>query len=82
MGGISRSVGNIAPDELPISQHLKRDLADWAAANDATLNRDDPLASGFPDDRAEAEFKKIGHELSERLKSELGDTYTVILKIL
>ena len=74
-------VGNINPDELPISAGLRSKLAQWAAEYDATLNRDDPAQSGFPTDEAKAEFKRTGTELGEQLKSELGSNFSVFVKV-
>ena len=56
-------VGNIGPEDLPISHELKTELYDWAQIYDETINMDDPLSSGFQCDSDESEFKKIGNEL-------------------
>ena len=74
-------VGNINPDEIPISSTLRLRLARWAAAFDATLDRDDPAQSGFKNTDARAEFKKVGIEIGEQLTRELGSDYLVIVKV-
>jgi hypothetical protein len=74
-------VGNINPEDLPISPDLKAQLAAWAKIYDATLNIDDPACSGFQSDEAEAEFKRVGNDLGQRLRGELGPDFTVRIKI-
>ena len=74
-------IGNIDPNELPLSEGLRQSLAEWARIYDATLNINDPASSGFPDANAEAVFKKMAHELGERLKNELGDTFPIVVKV-
>ncbi|MBT2492563.1 hypothetical protein J7E96_29465 [Streptomyces sp. ISL-96] len=63
---------NVAPGELPVDQGLAEDLERWGDAYDATLNRDDPMASGFPDPREEAAFAERGEELARELARQLG----------
>ena len=74
-------VGNINPENLPISLDLKAELAAWTKIYDATLDVDDPACSGFQSEEAEAEFKRVGNDLAERLKCELGPDFAVIIKI-
>ena len=74
-------VGNINPDNLPISLGLKTELATWTKIYDATLNVDDPACSGFQSEEAKAEFKRVGNDLAERLRGELGPEFAVIIKI-
>ncbi len=73
------AAGDVDPDTLPISRELKAQLMAWAQSYDRTLNRDDPASSGFQDANAEAEFRRIGNELADRLRSELGPDYSVTL---
>ena len=54
---------------------------DWAKKYDATLNLEDPLNSGFATKELEFSFKKEGEHLLERLKTELGNSYYLVLKI-
>jgi len=70
-------VGNIDPDELPISQELKARLASWARQFDETLNMDYPPDSGFEDAKAEADFKQEGLRLAGQLRTELGPEYEI-----
>lgn len=65
---------NIDPNKLPISDDLKSDLSKWTAQYDATLMRDNPIASGFSSDKALNEFVRYGWLLFERLKVELPET--------
>ena len=62
---------NIDPGLLPVSDALKERRHDWSRRYDATLNRQDPAASGFASDREEAAFADQGRDLAEALKSEL-----------
>ena len=74
-------VGNIDPENLPISHDLKTQLATWAKIYDATLNMDDPACSGFQSDEADAEFKRVGNAVGDRLRAELGSNFSVKVKI-
>jgi hypothetical protein len=74
-------VGNIDPDELPISERLREDLALWAEQYNNTLNIGNPAESGFTSDSAKEEFKRMGLELGERLKDELGTDFAVEIKV-
>lgn len=68
---------NLDPESLPLSSSLKHELEAWAAAYDATLNMDDPIASKFESDADEQQFRRRGLELAERLRAELGAGYTI-----
>jgi len=74
-------VGNIDPQTLPISSDLIAQLAQWAHMYDCTLNLADPASSGFRSEEEKAEFKRVGNEIAERLKNELGSDYTLKTKI-
>lgn len=74
-------VGNINPQDLPISSMLKQALMMWAAKFDATLNMDDPVSSGFGSERAANEFREEGDALAQRLQEELGKNYVVVKNI-
>jgi hypothetical protein len=69
--------GNIDPLTLPLSSETIARLIEWADMYDATLNMDDPVASGFPDDDAELAFERAGILLWQRLREELGTAYEV-----
>jgi hypothetical protein len=73
----SDGTANIDPASLPISSELAQALLDWADSYERTLNRDDPLASGFPDTAAEEAFYAQGEQLARQLATELGAQYTV-----
>ncbi|WP_274561709.1 hypothetical protein [Streptomyces spiramyceticus] len=68
---------NIAPAELPVTPRLAADLDSWGDAYDATLNREDPASSGFPDPQAEAAFAERGAHLARELARELGAAWRV-----
>jgi hypothetical protein len=74
-------IGNINPDDLPLSDELKQALSAWADEYDATLNLSDPASSGFSDVEAEKLFRQKGIALGERLRVELGGGYSVVVKI-
>jgi hypothetical protein len=69
------SPANIDPETLPLSSETRELLKRWAATYDATLNRVDPVASGFESGQAEAEFDRQGMELRAKIQEELGDDY-------
>lgn len=73
--------GNIDPHTLPISARLTDDLIQWASEYDNTLNMEDPLNSGFKNKEEELSFKNKGEKLRKRLESELGNNYSIFLKI-
>ncbi|MFB9236576.1 hypothetical protein ACFFWC_13615 [Plantactinospora siamensis] len=68
---------NTDPTSLPISTGLVDGLMAWAQRYDATLDEDDPTASGFPDARSELEFREEGLRLARQLAAELGPRYLV-----
>ncbi|WP_220702065.1 hypothetical protein [Cupriavidus plantarum] len=70
-------VGNIDPDEFPISQELKARLASVARQYDETLNMDYPPDSGFKNSEAEAKFKQEDCCLAGQLRTELGPQYEI-----
>lgn len=72
-------VGNISPDSLPISNNLKKRLADWAAAYDKTLDEEYPPNSGFKSEKEELEFNKEAVSIADELRRELGGVYSVIV---
>ncbi|WJK41075.1 hypothetical protein O7608_01030 [Solwaraspora sp. WMMA2056] len=68
---------NVDPRELRLSPQLRSALLAWADAYDATLDRQDPVASGFPDAAAEESFHAHGVELAHQVAAELGARYQV-----
>lgn len=77
-GMVDPEIGDVDPASLPLSKELVADLAAWAAAYDATLDRDDPAASGFATPTAEAAFRAEGARLAGRLSAELGAGYEIV----
>ncbi len=75
-----RKYRDINPEDLPISQNLKQQLAQWARSYDKTLNMADPASPSFQSPQAANDFKKEGCGLVERLQDELGIQYMVIYK--
>ncbi|MFI5896482.1 hypothetical protein ACIA5D_40920 [Actinoplanes sp. NPDC051513] len=65
---------NVDPVSLPISAELAAALLAWADEYDETLDRDDPIRSGFADEAAAEAFDTRGRELARRLAGELGWT--------
>jgi hypothetical protein len=63
----SGEVGNIDPNDLPLSPELRQLLADWARAFDQTLNQDYPPDSGFKSEVDEVEFKQQATRLAAQL---------------
>lgn len=76
-GTAEEEIGDVDPAELAISAALVADLAAWAAAFDATLDPDDPIASGFPSEVAAAAFRARGVDLARRLRAELGPGWEI-----
>ncbi|MEJ7137375.1 hypothetical protein [Amphibiibacter pelophylacis] len=74
-------VGDIDPNDLPLSQEVRQLLADWARAFDQTLNHDYPPDSGFKSEADEVEFKQQATRLAEQLREELGPEFEVIVKV-
>ncbi|RDD79780.1 hypothetical protein [Dyella tabacisoli] len=70
-------VGNIDPVTLPIHKGLIDRLNAWANDYDATLNLDDPMASGFASEQAKSEFASRAGLLVADLQNELGPEYVV-----
>ncbi|MGC9041752.1 MAG: hypothetical protein C0183_03975 [Roseiflexus castenholzii] len=70
-------VGNIDPSTLPLSTETIARLMEWSARYDATLNKDDPAASGFPTDEEQRAFEDAGLELWRWVREELGAAYDV-----
>lgn len=64
---------NIDPSNLPIPDDLKLRLSKWEDLYDATLNKNDPLNSGFKTENERKYFNEIGLGLFQSLKVELSD---------
>ena len=61
-GTTPEDLGDISPEELPISPELKHSLRKWAERYDAILNMDDPISSGFKNEREEKQFIDDGYK--------------------
>lgn len=70
---------NIDPNDLPISQELKRDLYAWADTYESFLNLEDPLNSRFVSEEEEKQFETDGENLQKRLQEELGENFKIDL---
>jgi len=64
---------NIDPSILPLSNELRFRLSEWENLYDATLNKSDPLNSGFKTEIERKQFNDIGLSLFHSLKLELPD---------
>lgn len=62
---------NVSPDLLPISEGLRKRLADWAARFNATLDRRDPRDAGFETEKHESDFVGEGREIARALRVEV-----------
>ncbi|ROT97598.1 hypothetical protein EB810_06020 [Altererythrobacter sp. FM1] len=67
------AVGNIDPDTLSLSEATKEALAKWAQDYNETLNRADPIQSGFKNSEEALAFNIEGWRLWKCLQSELPE---------
>jgi hypothetical protein len=67
---------NLDPANLPLPEHLRSELRDWASEYDATLNRASPAESGFLDPEVHGAFVARGRALAIQTKAALGVTVT------
>lgn len=74
-----RGTENVDPADprLGLSPALARDLNRWADEYTATLDRADPMASGFPSEAAEQDFVAQGRHLAEELRAQVGPEWRV-----
>lgn len=77
----TEEVGEVDPEELPLSNELRLRLAQWARAYDETLDFDSPQDSGFKSEALEAEFQAEGHRLAACLRTELGPDFLVVEQV-
>jgi hypothetical protein len=71
-------IGNVDPDDLPLTGDLKAALQAWASAFDKTLNQEYPPDSGFANPAEEAAFETEGRRLWRELQAQLGPEYKVV----
>ena len=64
--------GMVELDALPIDDVLRARLRAWADRFDATLDEDDPLASGFASTAEEQAWVADGRALAQELQAALG----------
>lgn len=74
-------VGNIDPQDLPISSSLKQRLMTWAIRFNTTLNMNDPANSGFESEQAAYAFRQEGELLAQSLQEELGAAFIITKKL-
>ena len=78
---VSATAGTVNADpadpRLGLSPDLVAELNRWAEEYTATLNRDDPAASGFPSEEAEREFAARGRRLAEAIRAQVGPEWRV-----
>ena len=70
---------NIDPADpgLGLSPALVRELNRWSSEYTSTLNRDDPLSSGFLSEAAEQEFVVRGRRLAEEVRAQMSPDWRV-----
>ena len=73
----TKTVENIPPDELPLSDSLKTKVLNWQKVYDETLNNLDPSKSGFKNAFQEEVFEKDGRHIWEEMLKELKGSYGV-----
>lgn len=75
------SVGNLDPNQLPITPELRVRLQRWAEAYDATLNLAEPQTSVFASEDAERAYRERfaaeGEAIWRELRAQLGPSYRV-----
>ena len=72
-------IGNVDPNDLPLTQELKSALRLWADSYDKILNQECPLDSGFSSLAEEEAFQLEGKRLHGALQEQLGAEYRIIL---
>lgn len=69
--------GMVDGASLPIDEPLVARLQAWADRYDATLDLDDPMASGFATPDEELAFVAEGRQLARALQVQLGPEFEV-----
>ena len=72
---------NVNRLDLPISPDLRNALNTWAKDFEETYNPNDPRESEFSTLESRATFEAQGRTLLNRLKTELGCYFEIILRI-
>jgi hypothetical protein len=68
---------NVNPNDLPISSELINRLYEWADQYDQTLNREDPISSGFDCSNDERIFGEQGLLIFKNLQNELTPLFEI-----
>lgn len=71
--------GDIAPEEMGLSEELTRDLNDWAEAYNASLDSEDPSQSVWSEERHKA-HEAMARPLAIRLARERPDLTVYVLE--
>ncbi len=71
-------IGNVDPDDLPLTNDLKVALRNWSACYDRTLNQEYPPDSAFASPAEEEAFEVEGRRLWQTLQEQLGPDYRVV----
>lgn len=70
---------NLQIDNTPFDEALKKKLADWADAFDATLNQDYPPDSGFANEKDEQAFERDGLAIWKNILEDYSNLYQKVL---
>ena len=78
--GKRRNSGPVQIKELPLSDLLKHDLDLWDNEFQKTFDSEYPPDSGFKTAEQKKSHTERGHELANRLRLELGESFLVEYK--
>src|SRR5438309_259678 len=70
-------VGELAPEDVPLSPDTRQGLERWADWFDSTLNFDDPAASPLWSAADREAFDQEGFRLWRSVRTELGESWRV-----
>lgn len=74
-----RDPGEIDPNDLPLSDDLKRDIIKWSMVYDSSFNSDYPPDSAFDSPDTDIWFEQEKKRILRELKRELGPEFKVII---
>ncbi|WP_155834367.1 hypothetical protein [Halotalea alkalilenta] len=69
--------GDINPNDLPLSDVLKRDIIEWAEVYNSSFNSADPANSAFDSPDTDIWFEQEKKRILRELKRELGPEFKV-----
>lgn len=75
---VEEPMGDVDPTSLPIPRQLVASLHEWAATYDKTLDRANPIRSGFQDAESARAFDADGRRLWRELQQLLGPGYRIL----